>query len=436
MFKLSSLACRTSEAEKTVLLVVNGKVIAKRQIKVPANGRATIEFSPLDVGYGFNRCELRIEGDDSLPADNTGFFVVRRLDPQRVLFVHASADDRSAVYFGAALNAASRGAFVLQSVGAEQTADIDPTKFAFTVLSDATTLPSIFEHTLEQYVSKGGNVLIALGLNAGRQAHIPLWDGASQRPHNFASTGAAATIAQVDFTHPALEQAQPGRDNGGWAGTKVLYATSVDASNARIAARLNDETPLLLERQIGEGHVLLFASGFENLTNDLPLHPVFVAFVDKTSRYLSGSEQLSGSRIVDSFVQLRSSKDPPGKITNSEVIDPQGNRPLSLNEARSSQTFRLARAGFYQIRFANGRDAVIGVNPDQRESDLMPIDPQVQSLWVGSNTDRQEIEKKPVPGTKYQYLSLWWYVMLLALVVAVAETLLSSRYLGTQREEI
>jgi hypothetical protein len=199
---------------------------------------------------------------------------------------------------------------------------------------------------------------------------------------------------------------------------------------------LNDGTPLLLERQIGEGHVLLFASGFENLTNDLPLHPVFVAFVDKTSRYLSGSEQLSGSRVVDSFVQLRSSKDLPGKITNSEVVDPQGNRPLSLNEARTSQTFRLAGAGFYQIRFANGRDAVIGVNPDQRESDLTPIDPQVQSLWVGSNADRQEIEKKPVLGTKYQYLSLWWYVMLLALVVAVVETLLSSRYLGTQREEI
>jgi len=426
----------TPEAEKTVLLVVSGKVIAKRQIKVPANGRAKIEFSPLDVGYGFNRCELRIEGDDSLPADNVGFFVVRRLDPQRVLFVHASADDRSVVYFGAALNAASRGAFVLQSVAAEQTTDIDPSKFAFTVLSDAATLPSIFEHTLEQYVSKGGNVLVALGLNSGRQTRIPLWDGDSQRPHNFASTGAAAAIAQVDFTHPALEQTQPGRDNGGWGGTKVLYAASVDASHARVAARLNDGTPLLLERQIGEGHVLLFASGFENLTNDLPLHPVFVAFVDKTSRYLSGSEQLSGSRVVDSFVQLRSSKDLPGKITNSEVVDPQGNRPLSLNEARTSQTFRLAGAGFYQIRFANGRDAVIGVNPDQRESDLTPIDPQVQSLWVGSNADRQEIEKKPVLGTKYQYLSLWWYVMLLALVVAVVETLLSSRYLGTQREEI
>jgi hypothetical protein len=199
---------------------------------------------------------------------------------------------------------------------------------------------------------------------------------------------------------------------------------------------LNDGTPLLLERQMGEGHILLFASGFENLTNDLPLRPVFVAFVDKTARYLSGSEQLSGSRIVDSFVQLRSSKEIPGEIATSEVVDPHGGRPLSLNEARTAQTFRLAHAGFYQIRFANGRDAVIGVNPDPRESDLTPIDPQMQALWVGSNAGQQEIEKKPVVGTKYQYLRLWWYVMLLALVVAVAEILVSSRYLGTQREEI
>ena len=40
-----------------------------------------------------------------------------------------------------------------------------------------------------------------------------------------------------------------------------------------MAARLTDGTPLLLEKQIGEGHVLLFTSGLENLTNDLPLHP-------------------------------------------------------------------------------------------------------------------------------------------------------------------
>jgi hypothetical protein len=41
-------------------------------------------------------------------------------------------------------------------------------------------------------------------------------------------------------------------------------------------------------------------------------------------------------------------------------------------------------AGFYQIRFANGRDALIAVNPDPRESDLEPIPDDVLKLWSGA----------------------------------------------------
>jgi len=427
----------TPEAIKKVSLVIDGKILSSREVKVPANGRATVEFAPLDIKYGFNRCEVRIEGDDALPADNGSVFVVRRSDPQRVLFVHRSADERSALYFGTALNAASHGAFVLQSVAVEQVTDLDPNKFAFTVLSDATALPSIFEHTLEQYLSKGGSVFMALGLDAGRRTHLPLWGGDLKRVRNFASSEESAAVSQVDFTYPGLEQTQPGRDNGGWAGTKFLYAVMVDPSNARVAARLSDGTPLLLEKPIGEGHLLVFASGLENLTNDLPLHPVFVSFVDKTSQYLSGSEQLSGMRMVDSFVQLRNAAEASkSEAATSEVIDPDGRRPLSLKDSQKVQTFRFSRSGFYQIHFANGRSAVIGVNPDRRESNLEPMSQEIRALWTGSNAGAAEVEKAPVAGTKYQYVSLWWYVMLLAFVVAVMETVFSTRYLGTQREEI
>lgn len=424
-----------AETDKTVALIVNGRSISSKTIKVPANGRVPVEFAPIDVNYGFNRCELRIDGTDALPADDTARFVIRRLDPQKVLFVHNIADQRSPEYFGAALNAASHGAFVLQSTATEQTTNLDPGKFAFTVLSDVTNLPSIFQHTLEQYVSKGGSVFIALGVEGERSARIPLWSSSLGRNHVVRSSE-AATIGTVDFTFPALEQDKPGRDNGGWSAAKVLYATVVDTKDARVAARLSDGTPLLLERQMGEGRVLLFTSGLENLTNDLPLQPVFVSFVDKTSRYLSGSEQLSGSRMVDSFVQLRSSSPGSEQTTNVEVIDPEGHRALSLSEARTAQTVRLARAGFYQIRFASGRDAVIGVNPDRRESDLTPISPEMQSLWTGSDDGSRRAETEAASNPKFQNLSLWWYVMLLALIVAAAEMFLSSRYLGTQREEI
>ena len=427
----------TPATEKTVTLVVNGKVAATRKVNVPASGRASVEFAPLGMGYGFNRCEVRLENHDAFPADDASAFAVRRSDPERVLFVRAANDTRSTLYFSTALSAAAQGAYVLQPMAAEQTTDIDASKYAFVVLSNAVSLPSIFEHTLEQYVSKGGSVLIALGPGARSHMRIPLWAGDVKDTHDYARNGAAATVGQVDFTHPALEQAQPGRDNGGWAETKFFYAVTVDPQHARVAARLSDGTPLLLDKRMGEGHILLLTSGLENLTNDLPLHPVFVAFVDKMARYLSGSDALSGSRLVDSFVQLRSATEPKGEVASVEVIDLDGQRPLSLAEARTAQTFRLQRAGFYQIRFANGRDAIIGVNPDRRESDLEPIAPDVQQLWSGSkNGASKQANAVAVADAKSRPISLWWYIMLLALLVALAETAVASGYMGTQREEV
>ena len=426
----------TPAATKNVSLVVNGKVIATRKADIPANGRATVNFTPLAVDYGFNRCEVRIDGNDALPADDASFFSTRRSDPERVLFVRNQSDSRSSVYFGAALEAASHGAYVLQSMAAEQTTDIDPSKFAFVVLSDAIVLPSIFEHTLAQYVAKGGSVLITIGPDAAHRTQIPIWNGKIDSVHDYARTGGPATVAQVDFNYPALEQAQPGRDNGGWEEVKVFYAAQVTPGAARVAARLTDGTPLILDKQVGEGHVLLFTSGLENLTNDLPLHPVFVAFVDRAARYLSGVDQLSGSRLVDTYAQLRSTSEPIGAVSSVEVIDPAGHRPLSLAEARTAQTFRLASAGFYQIRFASGRDAVIGVNADRRESNLESMPDDTQQLWIGSSGSgaSQNAAASSIQPT-FQPVSIWWYVMLIALAAAVAETVLSSGYMGTQRED-
>ena len=234
------------------------------------------------------------------------------------------------------------------------------------------------------------------------------------------------------------------KDSGGWEGAKFFYAAAVDPGSARVVVRLADGTPLLIDRQMGEGHVLLFASGFDNVTNDLPLSPAFVAFVDRTARYLSGQEAVGGARVVDSFVQLRNPANETagaGSASNSaatvDVIGPDGKRPLSLKEAAAAESFQLSRAGFYQIHFANGRDALIAVNPDQRESDLEPIPDDVLKLWSASGSadavaqaesDRAAEERENVSGR-------WWWFMLVLTVVAVAESIVATGYLGTQREE-
>ena len=430
----------TPAVTKAVSLLVNGKVLATRTVPVPANGQATVEFAPLELSYGVNRCEVRVGGGDGFAADDASVFAVRRSDPERVLFVHPAGETRSTLYFGAALEAATQGAFLLQSVSAEQATDLDPGKFAYVVLADTESLPSLFERALNQYVANGGNVLLTLGTGAGHGGRLPLWSGEVRNARSFLRDGSAPGVAQVDFTYPALAEAQPGRDNGGWADIKFFFAADVDPAGARVAAKFSDGAPLLLDRQLGEGHVVLFASGMDNVTNDLPLHPVFVAFVDRLTRSLSGNERLSGARLVDAFVQLRANENTAANaLASVEVIDPQGRRPLSLSQARTAQSVRLEEAGFYQLRLANGREAVIGVNPDRRESNLEPIPDDVLALWIGSNREAVARNSQMSPGRastplQTRPMGLWWYVMLLALVVAIAEKVLGSGYLGVQRE--
>ena len=414
----------TPAASRTVTLEVNNKTVATRKVNLPADGRATVEFAPLDVPYGLNHCAIRIDSADGFSADDVSVFAVKRSDPERVLFVHQASDMRSPAYFGAALASATQAAFILQAIDSDKSTDIDPSKYAFVVVSDAGTLPSIFENALVRYARNGGGVLIAAGTSAARHARIPVYGQSSLDAHTYTQNG-YATVGDTDLTHAVM--------NGtGWGDMKIYYVAGVDASHARVIARLTDGIPLLLEKQIGEGHVLLFASGLDGLTNDLPVRPAFVPFVDRTARYLSGSDDVSGSRLVDSVVPLRTQAGNPSS-TGVEIIDPDGHRALSLSEAATAQSFQLTRAGFYRIRLANGKDALIGVNPDRRESNLEPIAPDLLALWGKGSA---------APATTSVYLqeknsahSVWWYVMLLVLVAAVAESIVASRYLGTQREE-
>jgi hypothetical protein len=424
---------QTPAATRTVSLVINGVVAATKKTEVPADGRATVVFESLDVPYGASRCEIRIDAADGFPADDASSFAVKRADPERVLFVHQAGDSRSPLYFGAALAAAAQASFVLQPINAEQAADVDPTKYAFVVLSDVSSIPSILENSLLRDVQNGGSVLIAAGTSDARRQRIPIFGENVTDAHFYSRVSGFSTVGQVDAAHPAM------KDSAGWADARIYYASVVDPGHSRIVARLADGTPLLLDKQIGQGHVLLFASGFENVTNDLPLHPAFVPFVDHAARYLSGEEGLSGARTVDSFVQLRSATNEAAarnQGTTVEIIGPDGKRPLSLQEEATVQSFQLTHAGFYQMRFASGRDALIAVNPDRRESglDLMPND--VLTLWSGNGNPAASATQ--TAGTAVEQknaYSLWWWFMLLILIAAVAESLVASRHLGTQREE-
>ncbi len=422
----------TAAATRTVSLVINGKTVATKDASVPANGRATVEFDSLDVPYGFSRCAVKIDSADTLPADDQYMFSVQRSDPLHVLFIHESNDSRSQLYFGDALGSSTQSAFVLENVPAGQVQGVDPTKYPFAVISDVSSLSEGAQNVLIRYVRGGGNVLIAAGTSMARLSTVPLFGNAITGSHYYSRDGAGfATVSDTDTSWAPVGKADQ------WGGVKFYYAVTIDPTGARVFAHLGDQTPLILEKQIGEGRVVVFASGFDNLTNDLPLHPLFVPFVEQTSNDLSGLQQRQGVALVDSYLQLRTAKE---QAVGVEVIDPEGKRPLSINQASTAQSIQLTEAGFYQVRLANGRQDVVGVDADRRESDLTPMADDVMALWTGRTSPGTQSAGASGPSAddsapERRPYSLAWYVLIALLSVALAESVLASRYLGTQREE-
>jgi hypothetical protein len=425
----------TPAAQRNASLVVNGKTTATKTVNVPANGRATVDFPSLEVPYGFSRCEVKIDGADGFPADDLRRFAVQRSDPQRVLLIHNYGDNRSPLYVGAALSAAAQSAFILESINVNEAADRKPSNYAFIILSDLNTVPSILENSLTQYVRSGGSLFIATGTSAGRRLTIPIFGARVVETRDYTRVpDRYMAVGSSDSSYPAVAKAN------GWPGVKFFYALVVDPGTgpdaARVIVRLGDQTPLLLEKRIGEGRVVLLTSGLENLTNDFPLNPAFVPFIEQTARYLAGSERQGGARPVDAYLELRNAKE---QAQGVEVTDPEGNRPLTLGEAASAQSFQLTEAGYYQLRLANGRQNEIGVNADPKESNLDVIPDDVLALWKGNGGQAQEAATPGQPtgaATPHKTAqTLWWYVMLLVLAFAVAESIVASSYLGTQREE-
>ncbi len=408
----------TPAAKRTVSLVVNGRAVETREATLAANGRATVEFEKLEPAHGANRCEVRIDSADTLAADDRRYFAIERTEPLPVLLVH-SGDSRDVLYFRSALEASANSAFRLDEVGAERSGNVDPARFAFVVLSDLASLQPSFEDSLKKYVRGGGSLWIALGPVSASRRSVPLLEGATAEGRYFARDAERfQTISYADAAHPSIRRAN------GWQGVRFYHVVRVNAPNLKTVARLNDNTPVLQEAAYGEGRILVFGSTFDGLACDFPLHSSFVPFVEQTARYLGGLSDAPADFLVDSYLQVRTARDHGVAV---EVVDPQGKRPLSLKEAAAVDSVPLDREGFYEVNRSNGRRELVAVNPDRGESDLAAIAPETLALWQKSEPVGTQSAGVETSETRK---NLWPYVLALALLAAIAESVVGNRYLS------
>lgn len=417
----------TPATKRTVSLLLDGKTLEQKSIDVPAGGRASVEFVSLDSPHGFHKGEIRLDPNDSLREDDRFDFAVERTDPHPVLFLHPSGQDRGVLFYRSALESVDEAGFTLEPLAVEQAANQSLSKYAFVVLSDVGVMPAGLENNLRAYVSAGGSLLVALGPQSAALAHVPV-SGETIQGSAYAarSDSRFETVAAADAEHPALRRANK------LDGVKFYQVIKVDPGQSHVIARLTNQAPLLVEKQVGEGRVIVFTSTFDNVANDLPLHASFVPFVEETARYLGGQQDRSTNVAVDSYIELRSVKERGAAI---DVTEPDGSHPLSLKDATTAQTFQVTREGFYDIHRANGREELVAVHADRRESDLTPIPQETLDLWKNTGRSVDTPSGDPASAdTQSRPWSLWRYALLLVLITAIIESVLASRYLSVEKE--
>ena len=407
-------------ARKRVELVLDGRVIESREIELSADERSSVEFVLPELAHGVHRGEVRIAPPDGFAEDDRRLFAIQRVDPRPALFLHEARDRRSWLYFSNALEASGLGAIRLEEATPERAPSIKPGQYAFVVLSDVAGLPGGLARDLRAYVESGGAAWIALGPASAARGELGLVGGPLES--NGHDLPAFRTVGELDATHPCLEA------QGRWEGVKFYRVIAADPGNGRVLARLSDGTPLLWEQAMGAGRVLVFASTFDNIANDLPLHGVFVPFVERTAAYLAGLDEAPGSLVVDAVLPLRAAG---ARGVAAEVIGPGGERLLSLGEATASGSVTLRRAGFYEVRRAGGRNIVLAANPDARESDLRRASQDLLAAWGNSGGSAQA--GALAQGERVRK-GLWRVLLLVALAAALMESWVAGRYFSRPSE--
>jgi len=120
-----------------------------------------------------------------------------------------------------------------------------------------------------------------------------------------------------------------------------------------------------------------------------------------------------------------------GVQTFCELGDPI--TPAELDEAARAQTIALTQEGFYDVRRPSGRHELVAVNADRLESDLDVLPVETLTLWqnTGQGSASAAGAGEAGPGKKN---SFWWYVLLAALALAVAETIVGNQHLSVDKE--
>lgn len=410
-----------------VELVINGTPQRSSEVTISDSGLQQVEFTGVEFGEGDNRVDVRIGSADALAEDNVRHTVFDNSPPAPVLLITDDVESLGVTYLSAALETAPRG-YVVEAV---DVTEFDPRvmqRYPWLIVEDIGIVNAGLEAALRDYINGGGSVLAAAGPLTARLDTVPVL-GLAIRPPQLSPSGRPLTlqITRIDTSHPALSE------SAGWSSVNVRATPVETTAQDQVLIAQNASNPVLIERNIGAGRIMLLTTSLDNSASDLPVKPVFVTFMAETARYLSNEKLLVKQQVADSYLQLTRTGGASG-----QVVDPDGETLLSLQDTTRSQDVRLNKTGYYQVYTPAG-EVLVAVNPDIGESDLALMPAQTLQNWQNAVNDAASGNQVTIAGAAAsganagedaEEIEIWRFFLILLVIVVLAESLLGNRYLN------
>jgi hypothetical protein len=316
------------------------------------------------------------------------------------------------------------------------------------VLNDATQLSTQADDALNRFVTQGGGLFVVLGEHNPWNGASPLLPGKLSAPVERLHSG-GDTLGFLDHSHPIFEQFKDPK-NGNFSNVhffkvRGLAPAQTDKVTDKVLARFDDGASAMVERAVGSGRVIAFASTVDNSWNDFPTKSLFLPLLHETVRYLGQYREpdawytvertLDVSVPIAEIVREGAAGDQAAvaRKPSGVVMAPSGTQ-VTIGEG-GAQAVELAEQGFYSVRLQGLGDRKpfqVAVNLDPQESDLTAI-PTAEFVATATGhaavtatgqslenptLTREDIEKKQ---------GVWWYLFAAGAALLLMEAVMANR---------
>lgn len=431
--------------EVRVALEVDGQELQSRTEALAPNSATFVTFQPFTLSQPHTRGTVRLS-DDDLTTDNTHHFVLSPGGSLPVLIVEAArADSDVSLYLRGALSISDDGRFEVRTrrSGSVRPVDLEGTAAVFLndVLVDG---PSA--ERLRSFVQDGGGVFVAMGEGGGWPASANDLLPGTLGSRQDRMQGRGGRLGYLDYEHPVFE-VFAGPRSGDFTGARFYRAWGFQPSDsATVLARFDDGSVALAELRLGAGKVMLWTTSLDAFWNDLALQPVYLPFVHRLAEYLGGRAEAVPWFVTGQVVDLADPEalETAGLVSSEAAGLAEGLDQIALMPSGGSQALPagtgprylpLEEHGFYTVRQPGSdpdRPFVMAVNVDLEESELASIDPEELVLQIqasaapadGSPALGEAVDLRREDQERRQ--SLWRWLLLAAMVLFIAETVISN----------